>query len=105
MLRNPNTILLCLFNLKLLTADDSVPAKEPASLEVSMRPKTRAGNLAFDLTFDTMMPDTSNKKKAQLDKLERRKSKRKKKKTLKEIQSDLAVAEERRKVSILTIYR
>jgi len=78
-------------------ADDSVPSKEPASLEVSMRPKTRAGNLAFDLTFDTMMPDTSNKKKVQLDKLERRKSKRKKKKTLKEIQSDLAVAEERRK--------
>lgn len=75
---------------------DNTNATEPG-LEVSMRPKTRAGNLAFDLTFDDMMPDTSNKKKAQLVKLERRKSKRKKKKTLKEIQSDLAVAEERRK--------
>lgn len=83
--------------------ENILPDDKVEGLNVLNRPKTRSGNVAFELMLD--MPETGNAKKrpeklAKLEKLEKRRkrSSKKRSKTKEDIDRKLQDANERKKV-------
>ena len=86
--------------LELSDNNTNCPKESTSDLNIVSRPKSRFGNVAFDLMIDT--PETGNMKKKpeRLPAIERKKKRSKKVRTKEDIEKKMREVEERRKVGI-----